>query len=85
MFNLICIYNISNFLKGTGSVKKLSVFLSVLIPLIAVVGIAITVYVFYPSFSRTDIYNLAISLLVILISGVAVFSVLALKKDVKEQ
>ena len=56
-----------------------------LIPLIAVVGIAVTVYTVYPSFSRTDLYNLAISLLVILISGVAVISVLTIKKDVKDR
>lgn len=84
MFNLIYTY-ILEFLKGTGLVKKLTAFLSVVIPLLAVLGIAITVYAVYPSFSRTDLYNLAISLLVILISGAAVISVLTLKKDVKDR
>lgn len=74
------------FLKGAGLVKKIIAFLSVAIPLLAVVGIAVTVYAVYPSLSRTELYNLAISLLVILISGVAVISVLTLKKkDIKEQ
>ena len=61
--------------------KKTAVFLSVLLPLLAVAGIAIAVYTVYPSLSRTDIYNLTISLIVILFSSVAVASVLSLKKD----
>ena len=52
-----------------------------LLPLLAVAGIAIAVYTVYPSLSRTDIYNLTISLIVILFSSVAVASVLSLKKD----
>jgi hypothetical protein len=61
--------------------KKTAVFLSVLLPLLAVAGIAVAVYTAYPLLSRTDIYNLTISLIVILFSAVAVISVLSLKKD----
>ena len=63
--------------------KKTAVFLSVLLPLLAVAGIAIAVYTVYPSLSRTDIYNLTISLIVILFSAVAVISVLTLKKGTR--
>jgi hypothetical protein len=61
--------------------KKTAVLLSVLLPLLAVAGIAVAVYTAYPLLSRTDIYNLTISLIVILFSAVAVISVLSLKKD----
>lgn len=61
--------------------KKTAVLLPVLLPLLAVAGIAVAVYTAYPLLSRTDIYNLTISLIVILFSSVAVASVLSLKKD----
>ena len=82
---MIYIYNVFGAFERSRAVKRIAALLSVVIPLIAVIVIAVTVYAVYPSLSRTDLYNLAISLLVILISGVAVFSALSLKKDVKEQ
>lgn len=55
--------------------KKLSLLFSVLIPLLAIILIILTVYLASSVFSGDDLYNLAISLLVILISGTGVFAV----------
>lgn len=63
--------------------KKISTLFSVLIPLLAVMLIILTVYLVAPDFSRADLYNLAMSLLVILISGVSIFAVLKYSKPYK--